>query len=340
MYKIFSFFLLPIILNLLLSVSLLYAATESGQLQQNISELYHEPLQPIPSQPKVDLLKVKLGEQLFNDLRFGRDNKMACASCHILNINGANHLPHTIGRNGQKLDVNTPTVFNSSLNQFQFWDGRGPSLEQQSNFVVSSKKEFATNWSTIVQKLNEDKDYPDIFKKLYRDGISANNIRDAIATFERTLLTTDSRFDQYLLGNNQAITSDEKQGYQLFKRYGCIACHQGSNVGGNLFMRIGIFGDYLADRGNLTKADLGRFNVTGKEEDRYVFRVPSLRLAALTPPYFHDGSIKSLPEAIKIMAKYQLGRIISDQDILYIEAFIKTLPGKYKGKSLPGVKVP
>ncbi len=340
MHKISYFFLFPVIINTLLSVPLLYAAPESRQLQENKSDLYHEPLQPIPSIAKLDLFKVKLGEQLFNDPRFGQGNNMACASCHLLKINGANHLPHTIGRNGQKLDVNTPTVFNSSLNQFQFWDGRAQSLDQQINFVVHSKKEFATSWSEIVKKLKQDKEYLDSFKKLYHDGISANNIRDAIATFERTLLTPGSRFDQYLLGNNQAITEDEKHGYQLFKSYGCIACHQGSNVGGNLFMRIGIFGDYLADRGNPTKADLGRFNVTGKEQDRYVFRVPSLRLAALTAPYFHDGSVKSLPAAIKIMAKYQLGRIISEQDIMYIEAFIKTLPGKYKGKSLPGVEAP
>ncbi len=298
--------------------------------------LLHEPIQPLRQAENLNAGKVALGESLFQDDRLGHDENMACASCHSLTGNGANHRHHTLGRDGAELDVNTLTVFNSSLNHQQFWDGRAQTLQQQIDFVVANKKEFATDWPSIIKKLKQDETYTKTFDKLYNDGITADNIRDAIATFERSLITTNSRFDRYLRGDSEAITDDEKEGYYLFKVYGCAACHQGSNVGGNLFIKLGVFKDYFSARRELTKADLGRFNVTSDEADRYVFRVPSLRLAALTAPYFHDGSVTTLEEAVKLMAKYQLGREISQQDVDYIVAFLKTLPGEYKGKLLTG----
>jgi len=297
-------------------------------------DLLHEPIQPISPEKNLDPEKVKLGESLFRDDRLGHDNDMSCATCHLLSDNGANHRHHTLGRNNIELDVNTPTVFNSSLNHQLFWDGRAMDLEQQINFVVANKKEFSTSWPAIIKKIKQDKNYVERFDRLYDDGITADNIRDAIATFERSLTTVNSRFDRYLRGDSDAINDEEKEGYRLFKSYGCVACHQGRNVGGNLFMKIGIFDDYFARRGGHTKADLGRFNITGRESDRYVFRVPSLRLAVLTPPYFHDGSVASLDEAIRKMARHQLGRDISDQDIYYIITFLQTLPGEYKGRPL------
>ena len=297
-------------------------------------DLFHEPVQPLRAAKNLHAGKVKLGNKLFNESRLGRDNDMACASCHILGDNGADHFARAPGRDDSQLDVNTPTVFNSSLNHRQFWDGRADSLEQQINFVVRGEKEFATSWPRIIEKLEQDNAYVEAFRQIYSDGITADNIRDAIATFERSLITVNSRFDRYLKGDNQAITDEEKAGYRLFKTYGCVACHQGSNVGGNLFMKLGIFGDYIADRGNPTQADLGRFNITNDERDRYVFRVPSLRLAAITPPYFHDGSVKTLEQAVKLMARHQLGREISDTDIKQIVAFLKTLPGTYRGRAL------
>ncbi len=309
---------------------------QSGNASQPVLtlNLLHEPIQPLRQTENLNAGKVALGENLFHDTRLGRDENMACASCHFLTGNGANHRHHTLGRNGAELDVNTLTVFNSSLNHQQFWDGRALTLQQQINFVVANKKEFATDWPSIIKKLKQDEGYTKTFGKLYNDGITADNIRDAIATFERSLITTNSRFDRYLLGDAEAITDDEKEGYYLFKAYGCTVCHQGRNVGGNLFMKLGVFKDYFSERRELTKADLGRFNVTGDEADRYVFRVPGLRLVALTAPYFHDGSVTTMEEAVKLMAKYQLGREISQQDVDYIVAFLKTLPGEYKGKRL------
>ena len=296
--------------------------------------LLHEPIQPITAEENLNPDKVMLGETLFHDNRLGHDNDMSCASCHLLSDNGANHRHHTLGRNNVELDFNTPTVFNSSLNHQQFWDGRAMNLQQQIDFVVANKKEFATSWPEIIKKLEQDENYIEQFDRLYDDGLTADNIRDAIATFERSLTTVNSRFDKYLRGDTDAINDEEKEGYRLFKAYGCIACHQGRNVGGNLFMKIGVFGDFFSDRSKQTKADLGRYNITGKESDRYVFRVPGLRLAVLTPPYFHDGSIETLDEAIRSMAKHQLGREIAEQDIHYIIAFLRTLPGEYKGQPL------
>ncbi|WP_198264697.1 cytochrome-c peroxidase [sulfur-oxidizing endosymbiont of Gigantopelta aegis] len=296
--------------------------------------LQHEPIQPIHAAEGLDKDKIALGEALFVDSRLSFDNTMACITCHALGDNGADHQALTPGRNSQQLDVNTPTVFNSSLNHQQFWDGRAQNLEDQINFVVDSKKEFASNWPLIISKLNQDNNYKTNFNKLYSDGITADNIRNAIAIFEQSLLTINSPFDRYLLGDASAISSDAKEGYRLFKDYGCVACHQGSNIGGNLFMKFGVFGDYFVKKGNNTRADLGRYNITGKASDRHVFRVPSLRLSVLTAPYFHDGSVDNLSDAIKIMAKHQLGRTISTQDIDYIIAFLKTLPGEYKGQAL------
>ena len=326
-------------LTMFLPLILPYTSTSANDTypagaSQATLNLLHEPVQPVPAAKNLNPDKVILGEALFHDARFGRDNGMSCASCHLLNDNGANHRHRTLGRNGIELDVNTPTVFNSSLNHQLFWDGRAMNMYQQIDFVVSNEKEFATSWPVIVKKLKKDKSYVATFNKLYDDGISADSIRDAIVTFERSLLTLNSRFDRYLLGETEAISAEEKEGYRLFKAYGCIACHQGSNVGGNLFMKIGIFGNFVSDHDKQEKADLGRFNITHDKTDRHVFRVPSLRLAALTAPYFHDGSVKTLSQAVKLMAKYQLGREIQEQDVRLIVAFLNTLPGEYKGKPL------
>jgi len=325
---------LLLLMLLALSSNILASETSVAHTTTSHPTLQHEPVQPIISEKNLNPDKVLLGETLFHDNRFGHKNNMSCATCHLLSDNGANYRHPSPERNNAERDINTLTIFNSSLNHQLFWDGRAMSLQQQIDFVVANKKEFASSWPVIIGKLKQDRNYIKKFDHLYDDGITADNVRDAIATFVRSLTTINSRFDKYLLGDSDAINDEEKKGYRLFKSYGCIACHQGCNVGGNLFMKIGIFGDYFANKTRQTKADLGRFNITGRESDRHVFRVPSLRLAILTPPYFHDGSIATLDEAIRSMARYQLGREISEQDIYYIIAFLKTLPGEYKGLPL------
>lgn len=285
------------LLAALLVPALLPAETSSP------SNLLHEPIQPLRATTGLDPQKVSLGERLFQDMRLSRNNDMACISCHDLSTNGADNPSYSARRSGGQLSVNTPTIFNSTRNHYLFWDGRAENLAQQIDFVVTSESEFASSWPEILHKLQQDPAYPKTFARLYPEGMTEHTVKDAIITFERTLITVNSRFDRYLLGDPRAISVDEQTGYQLFKAYGCIACHQGQNVGGNLFMKFGIFEDYFAKRTNLTRADQGRFNVTGEERDRHVFRVPSLRLVALTAPYFHDGSADTLEAAVKVMAR-------------------------------------
>lgn len=330
--KRLGFYLISVVFSVLTIISTnILAGDYASSVQTN---LRHEPIQPLAQPEGLDPRKVSLGERLFHDRRLGRDNKMSCSSCHNLKDNGASRYAHTPGRDEVPLDVNTLTVFNSSLNHRLFWDGRARNLEEQIDNVVTSAKEMATTWPEIIGKLKQDQDYVTRFQQLYPSGIDADSVRNAIVTFERSLITVNSPFDRFLLGDANAISEAAQIGYRLFKDYGCVACHQGSNVGGNLFMKFGVFKDYFATRGNITRADLGRFNVTGKERDRHVFRVPSLRLAALTPPYFHDGSVDRLEEAVKIMAEHQLGRVIPEPDVRHIVIFLKTLPGKYRGQAL------
>ena len=258
-----------------------------------------------------------------------------CAHCHELDeMGGGDGLKRSFGVEGRVGLVNSPTVFNAALNFAQFWDGRAPTLEDQVAGPITAHGEMASKWPQVIEKLEADTYYKKTFARLYKTGITVANIKHAIAEFERTLLTPNSRFDQYLKGDEKAITSEEKHGYQLFKEYGCTACHQGANVGGNLFQVLGVMGDYYGDHKIENDADLGRFNVTGNPADRHRFKVPSLRLSVLTAPYFHNGAYDSLYEAIRTMAKYQLGREIPDADVLAIISFLYTLPGEYRGKSL------
>ena len=184
--------------------------------------------------------------------------------------------------------------------------------------------EMGSNWPEVLGKLGQDPTLLGQFKLLYKDGLQPYNIQDAIATFERSLVTS-SRFDRYLRGDPGAINDDEKRGYQLFKSYGCAACHQGVNVGGNMYQKFGVMGDYFKGRANITEADLGRYAVTKKESDRHVFKVPSLRNVELTAPYFHDGSATSLEAAVEVMFRYQLGRPAPAADRTLIIGFLKTL---------------
>ncbi len=293
-----------------------------------------EPLRVIKPDPDLDADKVALGSRLFNDKRFSANNRLSCASCHDLNSNGADHNRFTPGFDNEPLSVNTPTAFNSSRNAPLFWDGRALGTEEQIDFVVTSTHEFNTSWPTIIAKLSKDTDYLRSFRHIYDSQPNRKTILDALTEFEKSLITPGSRFDQYLLGEHDALTEQEKKGYRLFKSYGCIACHQGQNVGGNMFQKFGTFRDFFRQRKHISKADLGRYNVTGEAQDKHVFRVPSLRLVVLTPPYFHDGSAKTLTEAISVMARYQLGRKIPQQDVDSIIAFLHTLPGQYRGRSL------
>jgi cytochrome c peroxidase len=291
-----------------------------------------EPIRPIPLRIDVDQRKVALGERLFADTRLSARNSLSCASCHDLAKGGVRPIgPEADAPPGS---IAVPTVFNAGFNFAAFWNGRAASLEDQVDWVIKNPVEMNTTWSAIVAKLLADPSYAQTLRQVYGTTITAGEIRDAIATFERSLFTPNSRFDRYLRGETAALSDAEVAGYELFKSYGCASCHQGTNVGGNMFQKFGIMGDYFARRGNVTTADFGRFNATGHEEDRYVFKVPSLRNVAIRGPYFHDGSARTLEEAVETMAEFQLGRILSNEQAEHLVAFLKTLTGEYKGKPL------
>ena len=290
----------------------------------------NEPIRPIaaPQFSASERAEIGLGRALFHDPRLSRDNSTSCASCHSLELSGVDRRRVSIGIDGAMGTVNAPTVINSRFNIAQFWDGRAATLEEQAAGPVHNPIEMGSHWDEVVAKLRQDEFYPARFDALYEDGISGPNIQRAIAQFERSLVTLNAPFDKYLLGDEGAISEEAKQGYRLFKSYGCVACHQGQNVGGNMYARMGAVGDYFINKKELLSADLGRYNVTGSEEDRHVFKVPSLRLAVQTAPYFHDGSATTLEEAVRTMARYQLGRRIKAKEVELIIRFLESLPGE------------
>ena len=287
----------------------------------------NQSITPIPERSNLELGKVNLGRRLFNDVQLSKNDRFSCASCHDLKLGGGDGRVKTVEQENQFGALNTPTILNASLNFKQFWDGRAANLEDQIDGPIHNPREMGTSWPEVVTKLQKDPQYVAAFRQLYGRDIQENVIKDAIATYEKSLTTPNSRFDRFLKGDSNAITPDEKAGHNKFKDYGCIACHQGANLGGNMYQSMGIMADYFQERGNITKADYGRFNQTGDYRDRYVFKVPSLRNIELTAPYLHDGNAATLPDAVKMMAKYQLGRPIPETDVNLIVKFLKTLTG-------------
>ena len=292
-----------------------------------------EPIKPVPTVIEVNEAKVELGRKLFHDPRLSKNDTISCATCHDLSAGGDDGQVVSSGIEGRTGFVNAPTVFNAGYNFKQFWDGRAHTLKDQIDGPVQNRLEMESIWPDVVTKLFQDEDYPRLFQENYPNdaqSISRENIKDALAEFMRSLITPNSRFDQWLRGDTEALNEQEKEGYALFKRYGCVSCHQGAAVGGNMFQVFGVINDYFRKRGNITDADLGRFNVTGNEVDKHAFKVPSLRMAAHTAPYLHDGSAKTLRDAVDAMFEFQLGREAPDEDKEAIVTFIKTLAGESK----------
>ena len=290
----------------------------------------NEPIKPIPAAVDVDPAKVSLGRMLFHEQRLSSDNTISCASCHDLAAGGADDRIVSVGVDDAAGAINAPTVYNAGFNFKQFWDGRADTLHQQVDAPVQSAVEMASLWPDALAKLFQDDAYPTLFDVLYPDGITRENVKDAIAEFMRSLVTPNGRFDRWLLGDETAITDHERSGYELFKFYGCVSCHQGVAVGGNMFQVFGVINDYFRRRGNITEADMGRYNITGNEADRHAFKVPSLRMAAYTAPYLHDGSAATLRDAVDAMFEFQLGREAPAEDKEAIVAFIRTLAGESK----------
>ena len=311
--------------------ALVAAWAENWRAEYYNDGLGGEPIRPIAEYLEYDAAKAELGRKLYHDTRLSVDNTVSCASCHSLSTAGVDNKQYSEGVGGQFGGVNAPTVYNAVYNFVQFWDGRAATLALQAAGPPLNPVEMGyESFDQIVAKLSKDKAFTREFKKVYPDGWSEANITDAIAQFERTLLTPNSRFDKYLKGDATAITAEELEGYNLFKKYNCATCHVGANLGGQSYELMGQYADYFAARGTeLTIEDNGRFKQTAVERDRHRFKVPGLRNVALTAPYFHDGTEPELKEAVCKMGTYQVGVELSDADEDKIVAFLNTLTGEF-----------
>ena len=292
-----------------------------------------ESVTPIPPAEHSDAAKVELGRKLFDDPRLSHDDVVACSGCHELRSGGEDGRARSIGTDGKPLDFNTPTVFNASGNARLNWEANFRTLEGQNESVLLNARIMNTTWDELLAKLRNDTNYLKNFFAIYGKGPTRASVLDALTTFERSLVTPNSRFDRRLRGEFGAISPEEEQGYQLFKSYGCVACHQGANFGGNLLQPFGIFDDPFRPHGD-NGDGRDRFAATGADGDGRLYRVPSLRNVAVTAPYFHNGYSSSLAEAVEIMGRSQLGRTLSQDDIQLIVKFLNTLTGEYEGRPL------
>jgi cytochrome c peroxidase len=290
-----------------------------------------EPIQPIVPPQQVNLGMVELGKKLYFDPRLSKSGFISCNSCHNLSMGGTDNIPTSIGDKWQQGPINAPTVLNSSLNVAQFWDGRAADLKAQAGGPIANPGEMAFSHTLAIGVLESIPAYVREFKTVFgKPKVDIEQVTLAIAEFEKTLVTPNSRFDQWLLGKKDALTADEQAGYKLFKDSGCVACHNGPAVGGNSFQKMGVVQAYKA-----TSPAEGRSAVTGKEIDRFTFKVPTLRNVEMTYPYFHDGAANTLTQAVDVMGKLQLGKNFTKDENAKVVAFLKTLTGDQPSFTLP-----
>ena len=279
---------------------------------------------------KITIPKVKLGKILYNDTRLSLEGNNSCNSCHNLATYGVDNLPTSPGDAGNNGTRNSPTVFNAAFHFTQFWDGREKDVEAQAGGPVLNPVEMnIPSEEYLVKRLSADKKYQQLFTEAFPNEekpLSFKNITYAIAAFERELITP-SRFDNYLKGDENALSSEEKKGLKTYMDVGCTTCHAGALLGGNMYQKFGLFGDYW-EYTNSSEIDEGRMMVTKNEADKYLFKVPSLRNIDKTYPFFHDGSVEKLDNAVRIMAKVELNKDLSDIETKEIVAFLASLTGE------------
>ncbi|WP_322515148.1 cytochrome c peroxidase [Rhodopseudomonas palustris] len=286
---------------------------------------------PLEASSSLDPDKVALGRMLFHDPELSKSRAISCASCHDLARGGTVPLSRAIAEDGKEHSFNAPTIFNVAANYLLGWRGKHKSLETVSERVLLDSRLMASDWDLLAARLRQDRDYAARFRRIYGRHADRESVLDALVTFQRSLVTPNSRFDRHLRGDGSALTAGELRGLKLFMTYGCASCHQGANLGGNMRQRFGIFSQPDATgtaEGAAAKARLP------EDSDDDLFRVPSLRNVAVTAPYFHDGRIESLSEAVSIMGQRQLGQTLSASDTDAIVSFLKTLTGEYDGREL------
>lgn len=321
----------------LLLVSLTLTSCSTEQAETSTTSLAHLATESVPEQGDGTFIplpraiktadpRVQLGEKLFFDPQLSNDRLVSCGSCHDPAQAWANGQFRTSLPRRDPTPVNVPSVTNMMFN-FRFsWSGKFTELKDQIEAAMKLKDAMNLTVEAVVRRLTSDAEYKARFSSAYDDGLTAANVSDALVQYCASLTTPDSKFDRYLR-KEVALSEAEYRGYQMFRGYGCASCHQGVNIGGNMYQRFGIVEDYFANKQQLSKGDLGLFAATGRPEDRHVFRVPSLRNVALTAPYFHDGSAATLAQAIQVMARYQLGRSLSKDQTEDLVAFLQTLTG-------------
>jgi cytochrome c peroxidase len=293
---------------------------------------------PAPADNPTTAQKVTLGQILFHDPRMSSSGTVSCASCHNTMLGGEDNRGGSVGVGGQVGGRSAPTVWNAAFNTVQFWDGRAASLEDQAAGPVTNPIEMGMkSWDDVVKRLKSIEGYEALFEKAFgKNSISKDNATKAIAAYERTLITPNSAFDKYVKGNKTALTEQQVRGMNLAVDLGCTGCHSGPAFNGpGTFQKFPVIGNGSISAQFKLKKDKGLAEVTGKKADEFFWKVPTLRNIALTAPYFHNGKVKTLDRAVKIMAKMQLGKDLSNQEAADIVAFLEALTGEFPKQSMP-----
>ena len=285
-----------------------------------------EAIVPLPLSVAVDEPLARLGAALFSDTIMSEDGKVSCASCHRPEHGMADGRAVSVVPPREPTTLNATTLYNVRFFPRLTWTGRFPDLGAHLDFLVVSQKVLGSSWEAVAKRLTASPDWSARFRAQFKDGVSVDNARAALVEYERSLVTPGAPFDRWLGGDRTALSDDAVAGYGLFSSYGCVSCHQGIAIGANLYQRLGVMGDYFAGRAPRAR-DLGRYEQTRQEEDRHVFRVPSLRNVALTAPYLHDGTIPTLPAVVNVMADAQLGVVLAPAEVSAITAFLESLTG-------------
>lgn len=293
---------------------------------------------PAPADNPTTPAKVALGKMLYHDPRLSSTGTVSCASCHNVMLGGEDNRPNSMGVNGQTGGRSAPTVWNSAFNAVQFWDGRAESLEAQAAGPVTNPIEMGMkSWDDVVARLNSIEGYKKAFEEAFgSNGISKDAATKAIAAYERTLITPNSPYDKYAKGDKSALTEQQVRGMNKAVELGCTSCHSGPAFNGaGMFQKFPVHSNGVFQAKYHFNKDLGRADVTKKAEDEHLFKVPTLRNVALTAPYFHNGAVKTLDEAVMVMAKTQLDKQLSDEEIADIVAFLNALTGEFPEQSMP-----
>ncbi len=277
----------------------------------------------------VNEAKIKLGKLLYFDTRLSKDENISCNSCHNLETFGVDNKSFSPGDTGELGGRNSPTTFNAADHFVQFWDGRASDVEEQAGGPVLNPVEHnIPSEQFLMDRLKKVEGYQTLFKEAFPDDanpVTFGNLKKAIGCFEREELITPSRFDEFLKGDIEAFSKEEREGLKAFIDLKCTDCHQGSNVGGSMYQRFGVIKPDYWTYTKSNEVDSGRYEETKNEDDLFMFKVPTLRNVEKTAPYFHDGSVQDLEEAIKIMGTVQLGREIGKKNIRLIKTFLRTL---------------